>query len=239
MLQYHGVYMKNWFKNLNDKHKKILANSLLFTGLLLFIVAAISSYYIIILSLLFLIPGIIFCSWLEKDNKTSNSQINEKANAIGKTTTETQKYFEGNEYDNDDFKKTDKQSVKEQPISKKDSYEYTPPDGYEVVDWTYSTTKVRGCQYYIDEDFEIDEDAKVEIFHEPTEKYPENTIVYVDDQQVGTLKQDMATEWYLKYGKNYRFEGNVVEYEPGEYPYLLIEIKKPILRKIKKYSKTN
>ena len=111
--------------------------------------------------------------------------------------------------------------------------------GYEIVDWTYSTTKVRGCQYYIDEDFEIDEDAKVEVWHEPTEKYPENTVVYVDDEQVGTLKQDMATEWYLKFGKNYRFEGNVVEYEPGEYPYLLIEIKKPILRKIKKTAKNN
>lgn len=226
--------MKNWFKNLDDKHKKNWAYSLLFIGIILCIIATFSSYYIIILGLIFLIPGIVFCSWLEKDSKT-NAQENKTTYMNEKSKQEK----ENNEYDSDDFHNTVNQDVQKQQILKDTSYKYSPPEGYEIVDWTYSTTKVRGCQYYIDEDFEIDEDAKVEVWHEPTEKYPENTVVYVDDEQVGTLKQDMATEWYLKFGKNYRFEGNVVEYEPGEYPYLLIEIKKPILRKIKKIAKNN
>ena len=117
--------------------------------------------------------------------------------------------------------------------SHKDS-SYTPPEGYELVDWTYTTTLVRGCSNYIDEDYEIDIDSDVEIIHEPIEKYPENTAIYIDDEKVGSLKQDMAIEWYQKFGKNYRFTGTVVEYEPGEYPRLLIEIKKPIIRKMKK-----
>ena len=112
------------------------------------------------------------------------------------------------------------------------TYKYSPPDGYAVDGWTHVRAKVRGCQYYIDKKTDICVGDGVLVIHEPNGKYPENTPVYINNVQVGTLKQDMAIDWYLKYGTRYQFEGTVAEYSYSDYPTLIIEISRPILRKL-------
>ncbi len=207
--------MKNWFNNQPEKKKQLLAYLPLCLGCI-FCFIGIFSYYFLIPGIVCLIPAMVFISWYEQSKK-------EKIQ-----TPQKDKY---------EVNSTVKEGLDNIPEIKetKIPYKYSPPEGYEITDWTFTTTKVRGCQYYIDEDSDISMDDDVEVVHEPTEKYPENTVVYINDEQVGTLKQDMAIDWCQKFGQKYKFEGKVIEYEEDEeYPQLLIEIKRPILKKIKK-----
>ncbi len=220
--------MRKWFKGLSDKKKKIISISLTIIGII-FCCVGIENYYLIIPGLVFIVPGIIFVDWYNKDKKEQEDKNIHSEMENNKQKTEVQQF-------DDEIEKVETTLRNEKPNSvlNEENFLYTPPEGFELVDWTYATTLVRGCSNYIDEDYEIDIDSEVEIIHEPTDKYPENTSIYIDNDKVGSLKQDMAIEWYQRFGSNYNFIGRVVEYEQGEYPRLLIEIKKPIIRKIKK-----
>ncbi len=157
--------MKNWFKNLNRKTKKILIFSLLVIGII-FCLLANYNYYIAILGLIFLVPALIFFAWYIKDKKNLKSQKNSKNKKLEVPIESTQST------NNSDF--IAKSQLKTSPQTE---IIYSLPEGYELVDWTYTITKVRGCQYYIDEDSEINVDDEVEIIHEPKDKYPENTCI--------------------------------------------------------------
>lgn len=204
--------MKNWFNNLTILQRKIIATIIIAIGFVFFFLGFVDQQIILPILILGFIIGAIGFIILVKVEKIEKKEKEEKKKQEELKMLEEKKELElliKEKEKKAEEKKKELQFIKET---------YIVPEGKTISYMRTITTKIRGVYYQDIYEYDINLDDKVFIKHTPTEQYPESTEIRLlsNGSLLGYLKEEIASEFVIKFGEKYCFIGEIVEYETSD-----------------------